>query len=218
MVIFPGATAVSGLDVYPWQADDGRCGGSPHMHLTCTEAYVTISGEGSLQTLTPQGLQEFPLNAGKVVWFGPGTIHRAVNGDGSLRVIVVMQNSGLPEAGDAVLTYPPHILADPAQYHRVRTPRQRRDLAVQGFRWLAGDPSSLERFYQQALALVEDRLDDWEARWQAGPAEAVRQTGDQLKALRAGDIGYLLQGEVRTSEAPAEKAFGMCGMLDVHRL
>jgi hypothetical protein len=29
-----------------------------------------------------------------------------------------MQNAGLPEHGDAVLTFPPHVLADPAAYAR----------------------------------------------------------------------------------------------------
>jgi hypothetical protein len=33
-------------------------------------------------------------------------------------VVAVMQNSGLPEAGDAVVTFPPDILADPVAYQR----------------------------------------------------------------------------------------------------
>jgi mannose-6-phosphate isomerase-like protein (cupin superfamily) len=217
LVIFPGATAVSGLSVYPWEAEDGRCGGSPHMHLTCTEAYVTVSGSGSLQTLTAQGLQEHPLIPGTVVWFSPGTIHRAINGN-SLRVIVVMQNSGLPEAGDAVLTYPSHILADPVEYHRARKPRERRDLAVRGFLDLVRDPGALEQFYRQAAELVADRLDDWEARWETGPLEAVRQTQRQLTSLRSGKIDYLLESGVEVAEAPAQRAYGMCGLLDKYAL
>jgi hypothetical protein len=50
-----------------------------------------------------------------VAWFSPGVIHRLVN-DGGLRIIVVMQNSGLPEAGDCVLTFPPEHLADRGAY------------------------------------------------------------------------------------------------------
>ncbi|GAB3933934.1 hypothetical protein GCM10027614_06000 [Micromonospora vulcania] len=42
-------------------------------------------------------------------------MHRLVNG-GGLSIVVLMQNSGLPEAGDAVLTFPPDVLADPAAY------------------------------------------------------------------------------------------------------
>jgi hypothetical protein len=210
--------------VYRWPAEDGRCGGSPHIHLTCTEAYVTVSGTGSLQTLTTDGLKEVPLSAGTVVWFGPGTVHRAINGDGDLQVIVIMQNGGLPEAGDAVLTYPAEVLDDPEVYHRQRSPRERRDLAVQGFRELAGavesgDGKALVRFYKQAAALVADKLDDWSARWRTGAFEAARRTGEHIGALRSGDISHLLLGAgIRTMQAPdpADQRYGMCGMLDVY--
>jgi mannose-6-phosphate isomerase-like protein (cupin superfamily) len=223
MVTFPGGTAVTGLSVYQWQAEDGRCGGSPHVHLACSEAYVTLSGEGSLQTLTAAGLREYPLSAGTVVWFGPGTIHRVINGDGDLRVIVIMQNSGLLEAGDAVLTYPPELLSDPARYRGTHSPWARRDLAVRGFLDLAGaleagDDAALVRFYRQAVALVAGRLDDWVAHWRAGPLDAAWRTGKHIMALRAGRIDHLLAAEVRTRHAPDadSRKQGMCGMLDVY--
>ena len=231
---FPGATAVSGLSVYGWEAEDGHCGGSPHMHLACTEAYVTVSGAGAVQTLTAEGPQETPLRAGTVVWFGPGTIHRAINGDGALRVIVVMQNAGLPEAGDAVFTFPPEVLADRSTYRRAATltspsttesARARRDLAVRGYldlveRVSTGDTSALEEFYRRAVDLVSDKVDDWDAVWKAGPVEAVRRTGDHLAALRDGRIDHLLRAGVRTEEAPAvdDRKFGMCGRLDTYPL
>ncbi len=60
-------------------------------------------GRGAVQTLTAAGFQETPLSPGALVWFTPGTIHRLVN-DGDLTLHVLMQNCGLPEAGDAVLT------------------------------------------------------------------------------------------------------------------
>ena len=79
------------------------------------------------------------------MWFTPGTIHRAVN-RGGLEVVVVMQNAGLPEAGDAVMTFPPEVVADPARYAAAaalppdaeddelgEAVRRRRDLAVDGF-------------------------------------------------------------------------------------
>ena len=98
---FPGAVGLSQLQVYPWPTADHEHGGSPHMHLTCSECYVVVSGRGRLETLGYKGLMTAELQPGDVVWFTPGTIHRALN-DEDLRVIVVMQNSGLPEAGDAV--------------------------------------------------------------------------------------------------------------------
>jgi mannose-6-phosphate isomerase-like protein (cupin superfamily) len=235
--VFPGGTAVSGLHVYEWAADDGLCGGSPHVHLACTEAYIVVGGEGSLQTLTAQGLAEIPLRAGTVAWFGPGTIHRAVNGDGALRVVVLMQNSGLPEAGDAVLTFPPEVLADARAYAEAasladpggshaadeESARRRRDLAVSGFHRLvervgSGDGGALEEFYRQALALRADRLADWEELWRSGPALAVQRTGEQLAALREGGIDHLLRAaaQVRLAPEPAGRRYGMCGRLDTY--
>lgn len=234
---FPGGTAVSGLHVYEWAADDGLCGGSPHVHLACTEAYIVVGGEGSLQTLTAQGLRETALRTGTVVWFGPGTIHRAINGDGALRVVVLMQNAGLPEAGDAVLTFPSEVLADADAYARAaslldpnashasdeQAARRRRDLAVAGFHRLAeriesGDDDALEEFYRQALALRADRLAQWEELWRDGPALAVQRTAEHLAALRQGGIGHLLRAaaEVRNAPAPADRRYGMCGRLDTY--
>lgn len=114
--VFPGGTAVSHLRVYDWPAPDAPGGsGSPHFHTVSTEAYVTLAGRGRVQTLNQEGFAEHELVPGRIVWFSPGVIHRAVN-DGGLEVLVVMSNAGLPEAGDAVLTFPPEILVDPAAY------------------------------------------------------------------------------------------------------
>lgn len=230
--IFPGGTAVSGLTVYPWQAADGLCGGSPHMHLTCTEAYVTVSGAGAVQTLTADGLHETPLVPGTVAWFSPGTIHRAIN-LGDLRVVVVMQNSGLPEAGDAIFTFPPDVLADRDRFRAAailpeftdHAARNRRDLAVAGFLRLAdrvenGDLDALRDFYRAGVALVADHTEHWEQIWRSGPLAAAQRTGEHLKALREGNIDHLMAAAVRSAEAPAvdDRRFGMCGRLDTYEL
>ncbi|HVX45492.1 MAG TPA: cupin domain-containing protein, partial [Mycobacteriales bacterium] len=143
---FPGATGITRLDVYDWEGPDGSCGGSAHMHLLCTEGYVVVAGSGTLQTLGADGYRETPLRPFDIVWFTPGTIHRLIN-DGDLRIVVVMQNAGLPEAGDFVLSFPPEVLADPDRYaaaasladgRRVHASdenaaRHRKDLAIEGF-------------------------------------------------------------------------------------
>jgi mannose-6-phosphate isomerase-like protein (cupin superfamily) len=227
---FPGGTAVSGLAVYDWASEDGLCGGSPHLHTVCTEAYAVVGGTGSLQTLTRAGFQEIPLRAGSLVWFTPGTIHRAVNTDGSLRVLVVMQNAGLPEAGDAVLTFPPETVSDPQTYQAAASPaygaeaaRRRRDLAISGFLRLKqcaqdDDFAPLEAFYRQAAALVRERVTKWRAIVDRGPVEALRQTQQQLDALAAGRIDHLLEAEFRAEQAPQpeDRAWGMCGRLDTY--
>ena len=51
----PGAVGLSHLAVYDSTAPDGEHGGSPHMHLSCTEAYVVQAGRGRIQTLGADG-------------------------------------------------------------------------------------------------------------------------------------------------------------------
>lgn len=228
----PGAVAVSHLTVYDWEAADGLRGGTPHLHLTCSEGYVVTAGRGAVQTLTADGFASTALRPGALVWFTPGTIHRLVNEDG-LRIVVLMQNNGLPEAGDAVLTLPPEHLTDPETYGRlVRVPegteteqaaftRRRRDLAVEGFAalraaWDAGDEKPLLDFHQAAGALVRPRLDDWRARWLTGAAEAARQTGVQLDRLTEGDASHLTDARVHARLPGAHGKFGMCGRLDTY--
>ncbi|WP_189867036.1 cupin [Streptomyces poonensis] len=227
----PGAVAVSHLSVYDWPAADGVCGGSPHLHLTCSEAYVVTGGRGAVQTLTVSGYEVTPLVPGTVAWFTPGTVHRLVDED-DLRITVLMQNDGLPEAGDAVLTLPPEYLTDPETYaaatavpadvpeeERERIVRTRRDLALEGYRALrdAGGPEPLAAFHRAAAALVRPRLAHWRKRWEHGARAAAAATGDQLDRLERGDVSHLADAVVR-SEQPVEYGkFGMCGRLDVYR-
>ena len=79
------------------------------MHFACSEAYLVIKGQGFVQTLSSAGFREIPLRAGSLVWFTPGLIHRLINLDAQLEIFAVMENAGLPEHGDSVLTFPPQI-------------------------------------------------------------------------------------------------------------
>lgn len=221
---FPGGIGISGLRVYDWPTVDGRCGGSPHVHLTCAECYFVVGGEGSVQTLTHRGFAETPLREGTVAWFTPGTIHRLVNED-NLRIIVMMQNSGLPEAGDAVFTFPASVLAGDyaahAQAGDEESARRRRDLALEGFLELrarveAGDGAALDDFYRAAVRLKQGVLDDWEKRWRDGALASAERTGSQLDRLRDGDIGHLAEADIHVLKAEGPQRFGMCGRLDVH--
>ncbi|MBG0856911.1 cupin [Streptomyces spinoverrucosus] len=225
----PGGVAVSHLSVYDWPAADGVCGGTPHLHLTCSEAYVVTGGHGAVQTLTTSGYEVTPLAAGTVAWFTPGTIHRLVNDD-DLRITVLMQNSGLPEAGDAVLTLPPEYLTDPETYaaattipadapvaEQERVARARRDLALEGYRALrASGPEALAEFHRAAGALVRPRLAEWRDRWRRGAEAAAAATGEQLDRLERGDVSHLAGAVVRSEQPSARGKFGMCGRLDVY--
>ena len=224
----PGGVAVSHLCVYDWPAADGLHGGTPHMHLACSEGYVVTGGRGAVQTLTTSGYEVTSLAPGTVAWFTPGTVHRLVNEDG-LRITVLMQNSGLPEAGDAVLTLPPRYLTDPRTYaaattipadapeeEQARIARARRDLALEGYRALCEAPEGLAAFHRAAAALVRPRLTEWRARWRGGAQAAAQATGEQLDRLAEGDVSHLAQAVVRAEEPSGYGKFGMCGRLDVY--
>ncbi|WP_431278631.1 cupin domain-containing protein [Leifsonia poae] len=226
---FPGGTSVSRLSVYPWAAPDGLAGGTPHFHTTCSEAYVVLSGEGYVQTLSAEGFTETPLSEGVVVWFGPGIIHRLVN-DHDLRLLVVMQNSGLPEAGDAVMTFPVDSLVDAERYRSAATldehpedsARARQSLAVQGFTALRRaveleGPDALVPLYRAGAALVAPRLEQWRGIWRDGAAAAAAQTASMLDALEAGDPAHLSAARLDSRPHPAH-AYGMCGYLDTYLL
>ncbi|MFT7841615.1 cupin domain-containing protein [Saccharothrix sp. BKS2] len=234
MSTFPGGASLSFLDVYDDPAPDGVVGGSPHLHLVSTECYVVVGGEGELHTVTTEGCREVPLRPGSVVWFTPGTLHRAVN-HRDLRVVVLMGNAGLPEAGDAVLTFPPGVVADADRYRaaatlptgvpeaeRAAAARRRRDLAVEGFLPIrdavrAGDQGPLREFYAAAAALVRDRAGDWEEIVREGPLGQVDAALAALGDLAGGAAPHLDRATVlRAPEPPPEPVFGMCGRLRPH--
>lgn len=227
--LFPAGTAVSHLAVYDWAGRDGLRGGSAHVHLACTEGYVVTGGAGRLQTLSRDGFAETPLNPMTVAWFSPGVVHRLIN-DGGLQILVLMQNAGLPEAGDSVLTFPPGYLSDPEAYRAAASvdqaspqsaaagARRRRELAVDGFlllreRMEREGSQALDAFYSAAVALVRAQAPTWRDTWAQGPLAAALHTGEQLEQLATGSHGHLWQGRLTVVSPPAEPSYGMCGRL-----
>ncbi|MDE0546653.1 cupin domain-containing protein [Microbacterium sp. C7(2022)] len=228
--LFPGGVAVSDLHVYDWEAEDGCRGGSPHLHTASSEGYVVTGGSGEVHTLTPAGHEVHALTPGEVVWFSPGTVHRLVN-HGDLALIVVMQNSGLPEAGDAVLTFPSAVLDDPEAYAaaaalpsdpavRADAARARRDLAMRGYLELReaidarGAASVMSELHQRAAVLVQPRVAQWQQRWESTVEAETSRTRAQLAALAAGESGLMTDAAVaRATPNPGPRAYGMCGRL-----
>ncbi|KJL33731.1 cupin domain-containing protein [Microbacterium azadirachtae] len=226
--LFPGAVGVSRLRVYTDRAIDGLRGGSPHLHTVCSEGYLVTSGNGRVQTLTlGEGFRETALAPGALLWFGPGTIHRLVN-EGDLELVVIMQNSGLPEAGDAVLTFPDAQVSAATAYSaaaridgpdaasRLTAAMIRRDRAVEGFSALrdaaaSGDLDPLRRFHARAAALVADHADTWRERWRTGAWTAAAATSRQLDAIEAADTAHFADAAMHRAE-PVER-LGMCGWL-----
>lgn len=227
---FPGSVGISDLRVYEWETHDGHHGGTPHLHTVSNEGYVVIGGSGEVHTLSSEGYARDPLTAGSVLWFSPGTVHRLIN-SGDLHILTVMQNSGLPEAGDAVLTFPLEIVKDPERYRAAFTlpqgsetergaaARRRRDLAIEGYSGLlaaleAGDRGPLEDFYAAAAALVQPRVEEWTKLWTDTVLADVETTRAQLASLAEGDASHLGSAAVvRAVPRPGPRTFGMCGRL-----
>ena len=237
---FPGGTSVSRLSVYDWPTTDGAGlvgGGTPHLHLASDEGYVVLSGAGSVQTLGPDGYAEHPLSAGTLLWFQPGVVPRLVN-DGELEILVVMSNAGLPEAGDAIMTFPPHVLADAERYRAAATlpegppgrdaeiaaaARARRDLAVDGFttlrdRVLAEGPAQpMQELYDAAARLVRHRVPGWHTTWQATVVASAHATDQALSDLAQGTGPHLARAQISATNADPGLRYGMCGRLTTWR-
>lgn len=236
-VLFPGGTSVSRLRVYPWVASDGEAGGTPHFHTVCTEAYVVLGGRGRVQTISRDGFVETVLTPTSVVWFMPGVIHRVIN-DGDLQLLVVMQNSGLPEAGDAVMTFLPDRLESLDRYDalaKLPSPaavgadgvedavRARQHAAVEGFTRIReaavrGDERPLTELYEAALNMVSPKTAGWRDVWLAGAAAAAAETDGYLAAMAEGNIQHLGQHPALTLSEPDSNRFGMCGYLQTYDL
>lgn len=232
---FPGAIGVSHLRVYDSVAPDGLAGGTPHLHTLCTEAYAVVAGSGHVQTLTSSGYREVPLSPGALVWFTPGTIHRLVN-DGDLEILVVMQNAGLPEAGDMVITFAPEVLDDPERYAAAATlpeeerttagsgwaARLRRDAAVEAFLDLRRSSetdggAALHALHQRAVRLLRPHLGTFEAVWRNGPLKTTTATQGQLRAMGEGMAEHLAAASVHRIEPPGgERRMGCCGTLGTY--
>lgn len=228
---FPGGTSLSHLCVYDWETSDGLHGGSPHLHTLSTEAYVVTSGRGEVHTISSAGAAQDELAAGSLLWFTPGTVHRLVNHD-QLQMQVIMSNAGLPEAGDAVLTFPEEIVADPQRYReavalpsdgdeqeRAKAARVRRDLAIEGYEQLLSrmqtqGSEALHRFQGLAAQLIRPRVGQWRQIWERNVEAETERTRAQLHALAAGDHGHLHEAAViRGEPRPEPRSWGMCGRL-----
>jgi len=232
----PGAVGLTHLRVYDSVAPDGLAGGTPHLHTVCTEAYWVVAGQGRVQTISGDGFAETPLDPGALVWFTPGTIHRLVNDSGDLEILVVMANTGLPEAGDMVVLDHPDVLADRDRYRSMailpdgatttagdRDPAHaRRDRAVVAFNEIrrpleSGDRSPLDRLLDQAAALVSVHHDTWRSRWELGAKAAADRTDEQLHAIARADASHLRQASVHHHSPPGtERNLGCCGTLGTY--
>src|SRR5438067_7625813 len=108
----PGATYATRLKVYDTPGPDGQIGGAPHVHLLCSEVYFVTGGSGVVEMLDAGGYAKIELPLHSALIFGPGTIHRVLNPNRDLELLIVMQNSGLFQRGDHILTFSTDVMSD----------------------------------------------------------------------------------------------------------
>lgn len=228
MLQLPGGISMSRLKVYATPApDDGQRGGTPHVHLLCSELYSVLGGSGAVELIdAASGFTRVELHAGDALLFKPGTLHRLINPRGDLEILVIMQHGGLPERGDNVACFSDSLLADDdafADAMRAATLADaygRRDRGVTGFLALkaafatdanAGQ-TALRRFLTLALARTAAARAEWDAIVQ-GEIETARDALDQLEALGTGDMTALLNAEHAVVRGGTPASIGYCGQL-----
>jgi uncharacterized cupin superfamily protein len=230
----PAGIGLSQVRVYTSEAPDGQCGGTPHLHLTCTEMYLGVRGIGEAEFLTTQGPMRVSLEPGVAVQFTPGTVHRLINGADPLEMVVIMENGRLNEEGDVTFAFPDADLADADRYAGLAdvgpgdapdpaAVQRRRDRAVLGFTqrvdvWRQ-DPrrgrEELDLLYHRAVQLVGPKAAQWPKLVADGPAKSVERLARRAAATAGGDPTELTEGRVTVLPRFDETALvpRMCGHL-----
>jgi mannose-6-phosphate isomerase-like protein (cupin superfamily) len=224
----PGATLTTRLKVYDTAAPDGQFGGTPHLHLCCTEMYFVTAGSGAVEVISPEGFSrvELPLHAAYI--FSPGTIHRLINPRKDMELFITMQNSGLPERGDNVVTFANDIMQSQEKYAEAMKVQlledgyRRRDQGVNGFLELKkafkqGDNegrAALAAFYQLAVERTKPRHEEWRKTVNEGALAEAKRSLDILDELDKNQSDYL-QATQQHLVLPQEfKTVGFCGHLN----
>jgi hypothetical protein len=134
-----------------------------------------LAGAGAVEIIDAQGFKSIPLTKHSAFLFSPGTLHRLVNTSGDMEVLLVMENSGLPERGDTIATFSNEVLANDLAYHSamqaasLQDAYRRRDAAVNGFLAvkdafgvsLEAGRAALETMYGHARARTAARHKEW---------------------------------------------------------
>ncbi len=224
----PGATAISRLQVYDTLAPDGQRGGTPHVHLLCAEMYFVLQGVGAVEIIDAGGFSRVELSPYSALTFTTGTIHRLINTSGDLHILVIMQNSGLPEKGDNVVTFTEERLDSDEKYAEAMSVTsladayQRRDRGVEGFLQLKAafeqdaetGRTALRRFFVLAEQRTAHFRPEWASLVENGAGSAVRLSLEHLRALDRGELSYLLRAQHQLIPASEPTSIGFCGRLD----
>ena len=226
-VRIPGGTLLTKLSVYDTPASDGQRGGTPHVHLVCTELYFVLSGSGAVESIDRNGFSRVELTPHAAYVFTAGTLHRLINPNGDLELLIVMQNSGLPEQGDNIVTFPTEILEDPSRFSNsmqaatLSDALRRRDTGVEGFLELKhafatsldAGRTALDAFYKLCIARTQSQHQNWYARVTHGAFEDAQESLQKVIALTRGHLDHLHRTNSELLPAPDSTQAGFCGHL-----
>ncbi len=224
----PGATLTTRLKVYDTTGPDGQRGGTPHMHLLCSEMYFVLSGSGFVEMIDWQGFSRHPLQAHTALIFSPGTLHRLINPEADLELFIIMQNSGLPERGDNVVSFSSDILSSHARYQKAMKVSNleealfRRNQGVEGFlelkaafaTSLAEGQQALKAFFELATARTKHLFTFWQQTIKHGALHEAQLSLEHLSDLANGKFAYLEQAQHFGIMPGDFKTPGFCGVLN----
>jgi len=203
--ILPAGIGLSHINVYDSPGPDGLIGGGAHIHMVCSETYYTLEGAGQIELLSAQGLETVDLLPAKAVFFRPGIFHRVLNPNKNLKILSIMQNGGLPERGDFVMSFPNNILTSPTAYAKavrvtdLASAIVRRDLSIQGYAAIKqafavskdDGLKALRAFYHAARDLMVPKVDGFEWVLKVGAQNEVKDSLDACDFIRSGRTAYL---------------------------
>jgi mannose-6-phosphate isomerase-like protein (cupin superfamily) len=231
--ILPAGVGLTHIKVYDTPGPDGIISGGAHIHLVCSEIYYSLQGTGQVELLSMNGIETVDMIPGKAVFFRPGTFHRVLNPNKNLEVLAIMQNGGLPERGDFVMSFPPETLSNPTAYVQALRAAtlpdalRRRDLSLKGYLELkaafgrspAEGQEALRKFYRAAQRLIAPKVDGFEWVLKVGAQAEVKESLDACDFIKAGRIDYLeksAHAAIYPLNEPSHN--GMCGQLHSYAL
>ncbi|MBE0711842.1 MAG: cupin domain-containing protein [Candidatus Aminicenantes bacterium] len=219
-----GLTQLTVYDQRP--APDGLMSGSPHVHAVTDEGYYVMSGRGRVELHDlKDGFRSVELAPGRYVQFPPGVVHRLVNTD-HLVLLVVMGNAGLAERGDARIYFGKAVDENPVEFARLaglakakglEGALDRRDAAIRAYVGLleiwAKDRKAyfreLERFIGVHMKAAAGLRKGFSEAVEAGPVAWGERFRKRLENLPLGreELSPVLH------LPPDETTLGMCGIL-----
>jgi mannose-6-phosphate isomerase-like protein (cupin superfamily) len=222
----PGGTLSVLVNVYDAPTIDGKIGGTPHVHLVGTESYFVLGGTGSVEIIDGRGFSVFELRRHTTLVFAPGTIHRLINPNRDLELLVTMQ-SGLPEHGDIVVCLPPAWMDTDGRFAEAMLVRseedayRRRARGVEGFlrlkeaftRSREEGLAALEGFYRIAAQRTRYLHKEWAGFVRRGALAEAASALDRIANLSHGGVGYLADASQAIAHAAPYDALGCCGRL-----